>query len=132
MAPLALARPLWAAVRRSMQVLTGLAMATLLLALGVSGGAAEAGRSSALSMMPPASAVAAVEVVDVVLVSHAGAALDHSDLDLADDQLHGGDRFPAVSVASADTAGQRPTTSTWEPDQGIFTRSIGQRAPPRE
>ncbi|MGW0434795.1 hypothetical protein ACWDV4_19940 [Micromonospora sp. NPDC003197] len=131
MALLALAHPLWSAVRRSMRVLTGLTMATLLLALGVGGGTVEPGQPPTPSTVQSASMALTAQVTDVVFVSHSGAAIEQSQPDAVDDDLPVGNCFSTANPAPADSAPQRPSTLAWEPSLGSSIGAIGQRAPPR-
>ncbi|GAB2930843.1 hypothetical protein GCM10027280_17970 [Micromonospora polyrhachis] len=141
MVPIALARPLWGVVRRSLRMLTGLAMATIVLALtaGVWQATASGGLTSA---SPDLATMPVVQVTDVVLVS------DPIEVDqrlgigqrLGIDQGSGteqtGDRLPGDERADRLAAPlrliERPAwTPIWEPDADPYPRPAGPRGPPR-
>lgn len=147
MVPIALARPLWGVVRRSLRMLTGLAMATIVLAL--TAGAWQAAASGKPASTSPYSAtMPVVRVADVVLVSGPVRADQRRGIDqrLGVDQRLGidqrsateqtADRLPgddrADRLAAPLRLVERPAgTPIWEPAADPYDRPAGPRGPPR-
>jgi len=116
-------------VCRSLRVLTGLAMATILLALGTGGWHATVAGPPATTTPRPA-AVATAQATDFVLLPGS------VEIDERSTSAQTADHLPRVDqVGSLDTPPlrtDRPSwTPVWKPAADPYAGSAGQRAPPR-
>jgi hypothetical protein len=132
--PIAFARPAWWVVRRSLRMLTGLAMATIVLAL-TAGGWQGMSAGGSLPDRPHSAVTTLVQVADPVLRPGSGEAAQRLGIDQRPDRDEvgrlSGDNRAELLVPPLRKVERPSWAPMWKPAATPYSRSEGTRAPPR-